>query len=108
MEQYSPPKKNPLTALALLEMGVFEIGFVAVVLFLLFGILNYFNILSISDTFPKYLSWLPRQTVQKPIENTSTNNSNHILLPPPPPSYQPPPPPTHPTPTPTPTPLDTL
>ncbi len=72
MEEYPPAinneptnqKPNRLHALAFLEVGLFEIGFVGVVLFLLFGVLNYFNILSISDVFPKYLSFLPRQTTQ--------------------------------------------
>lgn len=66
MEDYSPtPKKKwNLTTLAFLEIGIFEFFFVAVVLFLLFGTLNYFNILPVSDVFPNQLSWLPRQTSQ--------------------------------------------
>ena len=59
MEENSKP--NRLHTLAFLEIGVFEIGFAAVILLLLFGILNYFNILSVSDAFPNQLGWLPRQ-----------------------------------------------
>jgi len=54
---------NRLHALAFLKVGVFEIGFVIIVLLLLFGILNYFNILSVSDVLPKQLGWLPRKEV---------------------------------------------
>lgn len=58
-------KRWNLHALAFLEVGIFEFFFVAVVLFLLFGTLNYFNILPASDVFPDQFSWLPRQTNQK-------------------------------------------
>lgn len=62
MGEYPPyPKKNKFHALALLEVGVFELVFVTVVLFLIFGTLNYFNIFPVSSTFPEYLSWLPRK-----------------------------------------------
>lgn len=54
-------KPNRLRALAFLKVGIFEIIFVAVVLLLLFGTLNYFNILPVSDVFPNQLGWLPRQ-----------------------------------------------
>jgi len=78
MEEYPPVpnKQSPVpngtgqsqTPNGVWKVGLLEFGFVAVVLFLLFGVLNYFNILSVSDAFPKYLSWLPRQN------NTLTNN----------------------------------
>ena len=55
-------KRHPLKALVFLEIGIFEFVFVAVVLFLLFGTLNYFNILAVSDVFPKQLGSLPKQT----------------------------------------------
>jgi len=64
MEENSPaPQQNKPGKLAFLEVGLFEIFFVAVVLLLLFGALNYFNILSVSDAFPRQLGWLPRQAV---------------------------------------------
>ena len=56
------PKKNKLGALAFLEVGIFEIFFVGVVLILLFGTLNYFNILSLSALYPQ-LSFLPQKKV---------------------------------------------
>jgi len=68
MEENTAPKRHPLTALALMKIGILEIGFVIIGTLLLFAIANYFNILPMSDAFPKYLSWLPRQN------NTLTNN----------------------------------
>lgn len=80
MEEYPPaPKKNKLHALAFLEVGLFEIVFVTAVLFLLFGTLNYFNILSVSDVFPNQLGWLPRQTNQK--QNIPLKNQPSAILP---------------------------
>lgn len=72
MEKYPPvanntpsnPKPNRLHALAFLEIGLIEFGFVIIVLLLLFGILNYFNILSVSSVFPNQLGWLPRQQIK--------------------------------------------
>lgn len=54
-------KPHPLTALALLEIGLFEVGFVIMGSLILFAIVNYFNILPMSEVFPKYLGWLPRR-----------------------------------------------
>lgn len=79
MEQYPPvpdntsinPKPNRWQALAFLEIGLVEAGFVAVVLLILLGTLNYFNILSVSDVFPNQLGFLPRQTQPKTSQNTS-------------------------------------
>ena len=48
-----PPKKGLL----------FEIVFVVVFLAILFGILNYLNILRLSELFPNYLGFLPRKEV---------------------------------------------
>ena len=42
---------------------LFEILFVILVLVLVFGILNYFNILRLSEIFPNYLGFLPRKEV---------------------------------------------
>jgi len=39
----------------------FKVFLIAIIFLLLFGTLNYFNILSISDVFPNQLDWLPRQ-----------------------------------------------
>ena len=60
------PKKNKLGALAFLEVGIFEIFFVGVVLILLFGTLNYFNILSLSALYPQ-LGFLPQNQVSPTI-----------------------------------------
>ncbi|MBI2613181.1 MAG: hypothetical protein HYW62_00165 [Candidatus Levybacteria bacterium] len=80
MEENSTiPKKNRLHALAFLEIGLFEIGFVAVVLFLLFGVLNYFNILPVSDAFPKYLGWLPRQQTKLASQGETLQTKNNPL-----------------------------
>lgn len=72
-EQLNPTpedaQKGNLKNVAFLKKGIFEIIFIATALFLLFGILNYFNILPISDTFPKYLAFLPKQSTQQ--KNTS-------------------------------------
>ena len=72
MEENTAPKRHPLTALALMKIGILEIGFVIIGTLLLFAIANYFNILPMSDAFPKYLGWLPRQTTQT--KNISKNN----------------------------------
>lgn len=65
-------KKHPLTALAFMEIGLFEVFFVATVLLLIFGALNYFSILPVSETFPKFLSWLPKKHTQ--INNNAYND----------------------------------
>lgn len=63
-----PPKSSPFK---LLEVGLLEAVFVIVVLFLLLGILNFFNIIPISSKIP-FLSFLPHQQTQKPISTTKT------------------------------------
>lgn len=67
-------KQHPLTALAFLEVGIFEIGLVAIVLILLFSALNYFNILPVSDVLPQYFGWLPKKHTQ-----TKLTSPNQIL-----------------------------
>jgi len=73
------PPKNKLHALAFLEIGLFEIGFVAVILLLLFGVLNYFNILSVSEVFPKQLGWLPRKEVSSGTSQTKLASQGEAL-----------------------------
>lgn len=74
-------KKHPLLRILLLDIGVVgtsifgALGIIAIV----FIALNYFNILSLSELYPKYLSSLPRQqstqTTTKPI-NIQQNKSS--------------------------------
>ncbi len=80
MEQEENKKQHPLTALVFLEVGLFEIAFVIVGVLLIFGTLNYFNILPFSQTFPKFLGWLPRQEIPS---NTSQKEVPSGTLPPP-------------------------
>jgi len=47
---------------AFLEVGLFEISFVLIIIILFFGILNYFNILSLSKLYPNTFGFLPHQT----------------------------------------------
>lgn len=56
-----PEKKGLVKALALLEVGLIEVLFVGVVIILLFGTLNYFNILRLSELFPNQLGFLPHR-----------------------------------------------
>jgi len=56
-------KQGALKTFALLKVGIIELFFVAIVLILLFGILNNFNILPLSTLFPNQLGWLPRKEV---------------------------------------------
>lgn len=70
-ERQSFPKENKFNLLKFLGIMGFELVFVSALLLLFFGTLNYFNIFPISDTFPKYFGWLPRQTApQKKISYT--------------------------------------
>lgn len=74
-ESNPPPEQQYIKPAPSLKVELAGFGFVVVALILLFGILNYFNILSISDVFPKYFSWLPRQRVSvlpQPITQSST------------------------------------
>jgi nitrate reductase NapE component len=71
-------KKSWLKVFAFLEVGVFEIFFVAIVLAIFFGILNYFNILSLSTLYPKQLGFLPTKVDQES-QITSTQRSTNVL-----------------------------
>lgn len=52
---------------------LFEILFVVIILILVFGILNYFNILRISDLFPNQLGFLPHKPYEQSlVSETST------------------------------------
>lgn len=67
MEQYAPApqqqKKNK--GLAFLEVGIFEIFFAVLTLAIFFGVMNYFNILPISQIWPKQLGFLPHRPYQQ-------------------------------------------
>lgn len=60
LESPQPQQQKENKGLAFLEVGLFEMVFVTVGLLLLFGTLNYFNILPVSDVFPNQLGWLPQ------------------------------------------------
>lgn len=61
---------------------VFETIFVAVFLIILIGILNYFNILKLSEIFPNYLGWLPHKSEQsKQLASPTGGSSNAIISP---------------------------
>lgn len=64
--------KKGIASIALLEVGLFEIGFVVVVIALILGVLNYFNIISLSQLYPDKLGFLPHQpfkeSVQTPVQ----------------------------------------
>lgn len=80
MEEYPPvPEKKGLHALAFLKVGIIEFFLVAIVLILLFGTLNYFNILSISGVFPKQLSWLPHQIIKQNPVPSPVNYTSHVF-----------------------------
>ncbi|HEX7042079.1 MAG TPA: hypothetical protein VF189_02425 [Patescibacteria group bacterium] len=56
----NPPPKNKMKGLLLFEVGLLEVVFVLLLLGLVFGVLNYFNILKISSVIPQ-LSFLPHR-----------------------------------------------
>ena len=58
--QASEQKRAKLKAIALIKVGLFELLFAIAGLLVIFGILNYFNLLPISRSFP-FLSFLPAQ-----------------------------------------------
>jgi len=60
------PQKKKFNGLLFLEVGLIEVFSVIIILFLIFGALNYFNVLPISESFP-FLSFLPQR--QKIITN---------------------------------------
>lgn len=47
--------------LPFLESGIFLINLTLIVIVVFFGVLNYFNILSISTIYPNLFSFLPHQ-----------------------------------------------
>jgi len=55
--------KKGIASLALLKVGLFELGFVVVVIALILGVLNYFNIISLNQLYPNQLGFLPHQPI---------------------------------------------
>lgn len=71
LPQQPTPQKKPLRGLLLLEVGFFEVAFVVVLLGAVFGVLNYFNILSLSHAIPLF-SFLPHlPTASQPIPQSN-------------------------------------
>jgi len=71
-------KQNRKKRLAFLEVGLFEISFVVIIVLLFFGILNYFNILSLSKLYPNTFGFLPHKTTsssQNLPKTTTTKNT---------------------------------
>lgn len=68
-------KRDMLSALRAIS---FEVLLIGLVLLLIFGVLNYFNIFSISTAVP-FLSFLPRinQTVSFPANSPNSNGGNY-------------------------------
>ncbi|MCL4353338.1 hypothetical protein M1615_02580 [Patescibacteria group bacterium] len=66
--------KEKLKGLALFKIGFMEIFFVVLVLLIFFGILNFFNILSLSELYPSQLGWLPHLPTTS-TQNISNNNN---------------------------------
>lgn len=54
-------QKKGVASLALLEVGLLELGFVALVIGLILFVLNYFNVISLNQLYPNQLGWLPQQ-----------------------------------------------
>ena len=69
--------QNRKKRLAFLEVGLFEISFVLIIIIVLFGTLNYFNILSLSALYPNQLGFLPHQA----FTNTKINQKVAISTP---------------------------
>lgn len=57
--------QNRKKRLATLEVGLFEVSFVLIIIIVLFGTLNYFNILSLSKLYPNQFGFLPHQKILK-------------------------------------------
>ena len=76
------PQKRKFSGLLFLEVGLIEVFSVILALLLIFGTLNYFGILPISESLP-FLSFLPQK--QKTITNktvkTSTQSKSNKQLP---------------------------
>lgn len=56
------PSPDHFSKIAFWKVGIIEVLVGVFILLLIFGVLNYFNILPLSNLFPKHLSFLPRQT----------------------------------------------
>lgn len=69
-------KKNNLKGIAFLEVGIVEVLLVILILVLFFGLLNYFNIVSLSKVYPQQFGWLPHLPLAA--ENRTQNQSNTI------------------------------
>ena len=72
------PENNQNTkgSLAFLSAGLFEVFFILITLAVIFGVLNYFNILSLSTLYPKQFGFLPHQQVLNQNKNATTNLTN--------------------------------
>jgi hypothetical protein len=63
-ENFSPAEQSKSNTPVPSRANLLQFFFALIVLLLLLGILNYFNILSISKAFPNQLGWLPKQQTQ--------------------------------------------
>ena len=72
MEENPPSvEQNKLGPTVPPKTGLIKFFSVIIAFLLLLGILNYFNIFSISGAFPNQLGWLPRQQTPKNVTPTS-------------------------------------
>ncbi|OGK36787.1 hypothetical protein A3F03_01695 [Candidatus Roizmanbacteria bacterium RIFCSPHIGHO2_12_FULL_41_11] len=71
-----PAPKKKFNGLLFLEVGLVEVFSVIFVLLLIFGTLNYFGFLPISESFP-FLSFLPQR--QKIITNKTVKTTFFLL-----------------------------
>ncbi len=79
-------KRHPLLKILLLDIGVAGTSIFGAlgIIVIAFILLNYFNILSLSDLYPKYLSLLPHQTTTQPppkplnMQSTASNLYNNL------------------------------
>lgn len=78
-------KQNRKKRLAFFEVGLFEASFVLIIIIVLFGLLNYFNILSLSKLYPNTFGFLPHKVTSSNLNkpNTtvpmSTKNPQQVL-----------------------------
>lgn len=73
----SQQSKNPY----LFKTGVFEIVFVLLAIAIFFSILNYFNILSLSQLYPKYFEFLPHRPFSNTAQNANVNTPKLTSIP---------------------------
>ncbi len=77
--------QNRKRRLVFLEVGLFEISFVLIFIVVIFGTLNYFNILSLSALYPNQLGFLPHQATSSNLNKPnatvpmSTKNPQQFL-----------------------------